>query len=226
VLWLLTTANILLGLAFSPITSAAKVRVVGALPSDQERIKNAVQAVKNKPALRGGAEKALEEIYRRPDLRSAKWSQNLFRRGLLELKYDRPVALLKGTTNTILTNTGQIAQTAEPIDGLPELALFPEALEPAAAFGSPYRGMKVADVCSRASSLEIANLWISVQANGAVCLNSGTTGRVLLGSPDSLDEKFEKLQSFLTQDPELLGKGNEIVLMVASRAVVRRLGAP
>lgn len=226
ILWLATTVNVAVGLAFSPVTAVARVRVVGALDSDRPRVTQAIQLLKNKPALRAGAERALEEVYRRPDVHSAQWSQNLFRRGLLELRYDAPVARLKGREKTVLTTSGQIAQTQEPIDQLPELAPFDLSLEPSVAFGTPYEGVKIADVCFRAATLGIANLSISVQANGAVCLNSGSTGRVLLGSPDDLDEKVEKLQEILSKQPNVLAEQKEIVLMVPSRGMVRPLGAP
>lgn len=226
ILWVAVATNVTAGLAFSPITSAAKVRVVGALPSDEARIRTAVQLVKGKPALRSGAERALEEVYRRPDLREAVWSQNLFRRGLLELRYDLPVARLSDPPNTILTGRGLFAQTQEAIEDLPRLELFDGARDPAAALGARFEGQKIADICMRASTLGIQNLWITVQENGAVCLNSGNTGRVALGSPDDLDSKFEKLQEVLTQRPKILEQNEEIVLLAPGKPMVRPLGAP
>lgn len=226
VLWTATVLNVIAGLALSPITSAAKVRVVGALPTDRDRIRSAVQAVKGKPALRGGAERTLEELYRRPDLRVADWSQNLFRRGLLVLTYDRPIAVLRGQKNTILTSRGQVTQTREHIEDLPEIEFFAAALQPSGSLGSAVEFVKVADVCSRASTLGIGKLWISVQENGGVCLNSGETGRVMLGSPDELDAKFEKLQGLLATQPGVLSEQKEIVLLAPAKAVVRPLGNP
>lgn len=213
-----------MGLAYSPITSAAKVRVVGALPTDEARVRQAVQLLKGKPALRGGAERALEEVYRRPDVRTAEWSQNLFRRGLLELRYDRPVARVSSPLHTILTARGLFAQTREPIDQLPELVLFAGARDPAASFGAKFEGQKIADICSRASTLGIQNLSITVQENGAVCLNSGRTGRVALGSPDDLDTKFEKLQDVLANQPKILESNQEVILLAPGKPMVRPLG--
>lgn len=224
VLWLATALNVAVGLTFSPVTSAAKVRVVGALPTDRERVREAVQGFRGKPALRSGSEKVLEQLYRRPDLRSAEWSQNLFRRGRLVLKYDPYVARFASPSNAVLTSRGQIAQTAEPIHNLPRLDLFEGARDPAAALSAPFEAVKVADVCYRAASLKLENLSVSVQANGGVCLNLGTTGRVSLGSPDDLDAKFEKLEQILAQEPGILGQRKEIVLLAPSRAVVRPLG--
>lgn len=225
VLWTAAVFNTAAGLAWSPITAVSKARVEGALPTDQDRIRLALQALAKKPALRGGAERTVEELYRRADVRSVKWSQNLFRRGLLEIRYDRPVARFASPPNAILTTRGQIAQTKEPIDALPVVTFFDGAREPAAAFGAPCETQKVADVCSRASSLGIENLSITVQANGAVCLNSGDSGRVALGSPDDLDTKFEKLQEILSSQPTLLSSRREIVLLAPSKPTVRPLGS-
>ena len=224
VLWIAAVANVSAGLAYSPITSAAKVRVVGALPTDEARIRQAIQKVQGKPALRGGAEKAIEEVYRRPDVRSAEWSQNLFRRGLLVLRYDQPVARLSDPPNTVLTARGLFAQTREPVDQLPELVLFGGARDVSVSFGAKFEGLKLADICSRASSIGIERLSITVQENGAVCLNSGKTGRVALGSPDDLDTKFERLQEVLAGQPKILDQNQEIVLLAPGKPMVRPLG--
>lgn len=226
VLWCLTVVNVLAGLAWSPMTSAAKVRVVGALPSDQERIREAVQRVKGKPALRDGAQAMLEAVYRRPDVRKVTWTQNLFRRGLLTVTYDPPVARLMGQPSTVLTARGQLSPTQEDVSGLPEVEFFALVRSPMATLGRPVELQRVADVCRRAVDLQIDNVSIQVQETGAVCLNSGKAGRVLLGAPDDLDAKFEKLDELLAGNPRLLTAGKEIVLIAPSKPTVRPMGSP
>ncbi len=224
ILWLATLINVSLGLAYSPITSAAKVRVVGAQPSDHERITAAIQGLHRKPALRGGAEIVIEQLYRKPDMRSVSFGQNLFRRALIELKYQPPVARIAGMPKTILTAQGTLCQTNEPIDALPELNLYPAALDPMATYGSSFEAVKLADVCMRAATLGIPGLTISALDSGAVCLNSGTTGRVALGPPDDLDAKFEALQKLLGAHPEVLTQNQEIVLLEPSKPFTRPMG--
>ncbi len=226
ILWVATIVNVIAGLALSPVTSASKVRVVGAYPTDMARLTTAIQGFRAKPALRGDGDRALEEVYRRPDVRTVQWSQNLFRRGLMTITYDRPVAAIRSMPTTILTSRGQIAQTREDIQDLPQVALFSAALQPVATVGFPFEPQKIADVCSRAATLSIDKLWISVQENGAVCLNSGDTGRVTFGLPDDLDGKFEKLQEILVSQPGILSQNKEIVLLASSKPAVRPLSSP
>ena len=56
-----------------------------------------------------------------------------------------------------------------------------------------------------------------------MCLNSGVTGRVVLGSPDDLDEKFEMLRTTLSQQPDLLAQGSELVLIAPNKPVKRAM---
>ncbi len=224
VLVMLTVANIAVGLAYSPITSATRVRVEGAYASDKDRIAEAVQLIRRKPALRSGAQPMIEQIYRRPDIRDVTFGQNLFRRGLVKVRYFAPVAQVVNMPRTILTAQGSICQTLEPIEGLPRLSWTPGGPTPTATLVERVESRKVADVCSRAATLKIAALEIVVLENGGVCLNSGKTGRVLLGPPDNLDEKFETLDRILDSQPTVLAENKEVVLIVPEKPMVRPLG--
>lgn len=224
VLVLLTVGNIFAGLAYSPITSATRVRIEGAYATDQARIAEAVQLVRRKPALRGGAATMVEQIYRRPDVRDVSFRQNLFRRGLVKIRYFAPVAQVADMPRTILTAQGSICQTQEPIDSLPRLSWSSGGPTPTATLVERIESRKVADVCSRAATLKIPALEIVVLDNGGVCLNSGKTGRVLLGPPDNLDEKFETLDRILASQPTVLAESKEVVLIVPEKPMVRPLG--
>lgn len=223
VLVALTLVNVGFGLAYSPITSATKVRVVGAYASDQERIKVAVQELRRKPALRGGAEVMIEQINRRPDVRSVEFGQNLFRRGRVSVRYYPPVARVAALPKSILTSQGTICQTQESIEDLPPLRFVGPSV-PTATLLERFESRKIADVCARAKTLRITRLEIVVLESGGVCLNSGTTGRVILGPPDDLDDKFEKLDEVLQQQPTVLNDRKELVLIVPSKPMVRPLG--
>ncbi len=224
VLVVLTFVNIAAGLAYSPMTSAVKVRVEGAYASDQARIREAVQLIRRKPALRGGGERMIERIYRRPDVRDVSFGQNLFRRGLVKIRYFMPVAQVVGMPKTVLTAQGSICQTQEPIDQLPPVRYSPGMSIPSATLVERVESRKVADVCARAATLGIEQLEIVVLESGGVCLNSGKTGRVILGPPDDLDEKFETLARALEAQPKLLKEQKEIVLIVPGKPMVRPLG--
>ncbi|HZH98026.1 MAG TPA: hypothetical protein VEX38_03570 [Fimbriimonadaceae bacterium] len=222
ILWLLALGNIGAGLWLSPITAAAKVRVVGALPSDQERIRGELQFLKRQPCLRVNRFAVEERALRRPLVREAEYTQNIFRRGRLKVSYYEPVALLENSPNVVLTAHGTLAIASDLPTDLPRLRAFPEATGPILAYAGNWQMKEVADTCIRASTnVAIKDLLVTVASNGQVCLNSSTKGRVILGFPDNLDEKFKALEDILTASPELLSQNKELNLTVPAKPVVR-----
>jgi hypothetical protein len=220
----LLVINVVAGLLFSPITAANHVNVVGAKPSDVKRIENELQWLKGRPCLRVNGESVEEQIMRRPDVHTAELSQNVFGRGELKVTYYEPVALVNGAKNVVLTKTGFLCAMPDPPAGLPALQLFDGGASPAFGVTTNWEPQKVADVCERAIKQGLVkNLSIGVTVSGQVCLNSGVTGRVVLGAPDELDEKFEKIRAILTAKPDLLDKGVQLVLTSPSKPVTSPL---
>lgn len=224
ILWALVIVNVALGLAFSPITAATRIRVVGAKPSDAERISKELQWLRDKPCLAVNGLSVEEQILRRPDVKSTELSRNIFGRGQLVVTYYEPVALVDGTKNTVLTDGGFLCQMPDVPEGLPTLKLFPDCARPSLGMSTSWEPARIADVCLRAVQQGIVkNLSITVTVGGLVCLNSGETGRIVLGSPYDLDEKFGKIQTILASQPDLLAQGKELVLIAPSKPVTRPL---
>src|SRR4051794_12816207 len=90
VLWLLVIVNVTAGLLFSPATSLTQIRVKGAQGSDFARITKELQWLKDKPRLTINTPSVEEQILRRPDVRSANLSCNIFG-SELKLAYYEPV---------------------------------------------------------------------------------------------------------------------------------------
>ena len=224
ILWPLAVANIIAGIIFSPVTAAAHVRVVGAMPSDYPRIEQDLQWLRDQPCVLVNNYSVEEQILKRSDIESATLSRNIFGRGQLQVRYYQPVAKVAGTSNVVLTEAGFLCETPDVPENIPLLQLFDGCAHPALGISTSWEPQKVADVCFRAAQLGIVNnLSISVSVGGVVCLNSGVTGRVVLGSPDELDEKFEMLRTVLSQQPDLLAQGQELVLIAPNKPVTRAL---
>jgi hypothetical protein len=223
-IWALVLVNLVAGLLFSPITSAAHIRVVGARGSDKKRIDRELDWLRDKPCLAVNAASVEEQVMRRPDVRAASLSRNIFRRAQLEISYYEPVALVQGTKNVVLTEGGFLAAVPDPDPELPSLMLAQEAGQPMLGLSSTWEPASVAAICQRASQQGLVkNLSITVTKSGWVCLNSGDSGRVVLGAPDDLDEKFEKIRAVLAVQPELLSQGKELVLIAPAKPVTRPL---
>jgi cell division septal protein FtsQ len=226
VIWFLVLINVALGLCFSPITGASHVRVIGARPSDESRITEELQWLKNKPCVVVLKQTVEQQIYRNPLVKNVDLSQNIFGRAELKTEYYRPVALLKNAKNCVLTENGVLCPEPDPPAGLPLLEVYPEGTGPDFAISMTWEPANLAAVCDRALKQGIIkNLSIVITRNGSVCLNSGVTGRVVLGAPDELDEKFDQIRTILTAQPNLMTQGKELVLVAPKRPVTRPMQA-
>src|SRR5579864_857868 len=162
ILWPLMIGNTVAGLLFSPITAATHVRVVGASPSDQPRIEEELQWLKDQPCLLVNNNSVEEQILKRPDVKTATLSRNVFGRGQLQLSYYQPVARVLGTEDTVLTEAGFLCRTADIPDGIPIVQLFDGCAHPSLGMTTSWEPKKVADVCLRAAREGIvSNLSIS-----------------------------------------------------------------
>jgi cell division septal protein FtsQ len=221
ILWLLVVVNLIVGLLFSPMTAATTVDIEGARGSDRQRLQRDLQWIQGQPALRADRRGLIEQIYRRPDVRSVEFSQNLLGKGSLKIVYHQPVATLAGVEGVALTEAGTLVATPDIPEGLPVIEPFPEALAPNLALGANWDPRKVADLCRRAAAMpQLENLVITVESRLRVCLNS-KNGRVVLGSADQLNDKFEKLEEILGHQPNLLSPGKELNLTAPAKPVTR-----
>lgn len=224
ILWILLVLNIAVGLFYSPITAVARVSVVGVPPGDQARVEGVLQSIVGIPCIRVNAAAVEEAIMKRPDVIKATLGRNIFGNGKLTVTYSPPVALVQGTKNLVLTQSGVMCVIPHPPANLPSLQLFAGATNSFVGLCSNWEMAQVAEVCKRAeNSGLVKDLSITVNLGGSVCLNSGATGRVVLGNPDGLDEKFDKLREVLAVQPDLLSQGRQLNLVAASKPVTSPL---
>jgi cell division septal protein FtsQ len=226
ILWLALGLNLAAGLLLSPATAVSRVRIEGAAEGETEaaRLNQALQKISDQPALRARTWTALEEVHRRPDVKTASLTVNLLGRGLLKVSYYEPVAVLTSNPNLSLSSEGTIIPSRPGSNDLPSVQLFPDALNAQATLSGGWEGKPVADICRRAEAARLPNVTVEVTQNGAVSLRLGKEARVVLGLPDKLDAKFERLAQVRAQDQRILTGGTELVLIAPDRPVVRKMG--
>ena len=228
ILWPLVVLSAVGGLLFSPVTAANHVRVFGAKTSDKERIAKELQWLKNKPCVTVNGASVEDQLLRRPDVRNVELSRSLLGSAQVTMEYYQPVALVKDTKDEVLTQDGFLCRMPDAPTDLPTIEIFPEAAGPSFGLSTVWEPKNVAETCERAFKQGIIkNLSITVTRNGSVCLNSGVTGRVVLGAPEELDEKFDEIRQILSSHPDLLAQGKELVLIAPKKPVTRPLqGTP
>jgi hypothetical protein len=216
ILWLLIGVNTALGLAYSPITSATQVEVVGARQSDQGRLRDALKGLADKPALSSKVG-VLADIHRRPDLYRAELSQNIFGRAKLTVTYDQPVAVLADRPNVVLTASGILAATTDIPENLPKLRLFEGAIDHLAAYSGRWNPREIADVCQRVSGTALDGTTVTVAASGNVRLQLRSGATVKIGAVEALAAKFEQLDRALEMRPDAFKRGVELNLVVPDK---------
>lgn len=225
VLWLVVVVNTIAGFAFSPITAATKVKVVGAMPSDQVRVEKAAKMLMDRPALRSPQNEVKVELFRRPDVRSAEVTQSIFGRAKIELKYDPAVAVLVGSPNLKLTESGLVAAVPEAPEGLPQLKLFAGALDPVSSISGRWEQKRVVQVCQRVAASNLPGTTVLVATSGSVRLQLKSGATVKLGNPEFLAAKFEALARALEMRQDVFKPGTEINLVVPDKPTVGKAEA-
>lgn len=219
---LLLTVNVVAGLAFSPITSAVRVRAVGVNDSDKARIYRAMQRLRDIPCARVNVSSIESLILTNPAIKSAKLSHNIFRQAVIEVEYLKAAAFVSGHPDLALSTDGIVYRTAQPTEGLVEIKLPAQSGKPILAFCSGWECQTLAQIAKKINrNKALENVVIEVYSKGLVCLNNRQGARVILGPTERLDEKFDKLQELLQEQPDLLLRAKEINLVSPSKPAAR-----
>lgn len=213
VLGVLLALNVALGLAFSPVTSIRRMRILGSQPHDKARLENLAKSLRGVPYLLVSTNTVESAVLAPRDVYSASLSHNLFGSAVLRVAYRQPVAALAGQPNIFMDDHGVLYGSPEAVPGLRQLALDPEYLQPAVALTLPWPSEVVADLCTKLNSFqELADGVVHVDTTGRLWISGDKTGKVDLGGPEQLDMKLRKLRQLLDDDPELLARVQSISL--------------
>jgi cell division septal protein FtsQ len=221
VLWALTFLNVAAGMAFSPITGANQVRVIGAKEFDKQRITRILGSLKDVPCVRVNGYSLEGAVLDLSEARSAELSRNIFQRAVLEVEYREPVARIFGQPGLALSSEGVLFRSQRLLKEYPLLKTPDRTQTPALAFCSPLTGKSLAHVCDNVRRLDqLQAVTVEVDSKGSVYLHNGFGTRVVIGPPERMDEKLTKLAEILRSRPEILRQAKELNLISPSRAVI------
>lgn len=225
VLFVVVMAVAWTGMMFSPVTAARIVRVEGASPEDQERIKAALQPLRNVPMLRTRGLEIQSRLGEPSYVKSVTMAQNLFGRVHVSLEYHVPIARLADSVGMCLAGDGTLFQPLVDAETeLPEVRLAEGLRRPQIGFFAAWSPRDTAEVAAHVKRLlPDRQVDILVELRGVLSLEIDGRSRVTLGSGDDLDLKFDKLRAIVQEDPGLVDRRVEINLTAPNRPVVRSL---
>jgi hypothetical protein len=193
------------GMLYSPITSISKYEVVGARPIDRPQIEHVMAQLKNVPWLKVNGQKIESDVTRIQAVDSAEYSQIIFGRGRLTVKYRTPIAVIKSNRKIGMDAKGVLFVTDELPKGLPVVVRPDSANEVPLTVLGPFPSGAIADLAVKARGIDpSAQLTIWFNRDGALCLNIGEAP-VIFGAADEIDKKLKALKEILEQEPDLLG---------------------
>jgi hypothetical protein len=207
ILWVAVCFNILLGLGFSPVTSIRRLRILGAQPHDQQRFSDLAQSLRGVPAFVVSKPKFEGAILASRDVYDAKLSRNLFGSSILRVQYRKPVAVLGGAPHVYMDEQGVIFASPEEYNGLRELDLDPEYMQPGVALTLPWPSQIVADLCIKLDTFDqLKGDAVHLDTTGRLLISRENSCTVDLGGTEQLEIKLAKLRRLLDDDPQLLGR--------------------
>lgn len=198
--------TLLLGIFFSPITAVSRVQVEGARPVDRQTIEGVLRKLNAIPWAVVNVRWVETRVQQIQAVEHARYSQNIFGRGRLEVVYRTPVARVKGKQSVAMDGAGVMFLSSEAAPDLPVVVRPDSAKDLPMTLAGGFPAGQVAELAIRAKQFAPqSNLVIWFNNRGAVCLNVGTC-LLILGSCDDLDAKFRALKKLIEQQPDLLGQ--------------------
>jgi len=211
--------NISLGLFYSPITAPTSFRVQGAAATDQNRIRQRLQTLKEEPFVKINLRRLESDLQLNPQIRAAHVTLNPFGRGIVRIEAREPIARIKELGSLCLGSDGALFRTLSPVQ-LPILQLPAEELALNLTFFSTWEPLAIAQMIPKFLAVLPKEKWtIVLDAKGGICFNSESKCRLILGDSYELDEKLEVLRTVLKEDPNLLHKSSAINLTAPENPV-------
>ena len=220
-LWGAVCINIVLGLLFSPVTAMNTLKVVGARAYDQERLVAVAQRIHKRPFLRVNANSVQSQVLENVEVASASYRANLFGRGVLEVRYRRPVALIEGGELYLSERGAVFASPTAPalrVTVVPPMAPGEKNL----SIIGGWQSGAAASMCDNISrKLPDRNWRLVITSTGIVELEPESGAKVILGSFDDSGKKIDKLVKILEDEPGILERVSSLNLSSPSNPVYR-----
>lgn len=220
-LWLLVAINLCVGLAISPATGLDRVRVEGAPIADRGRIERLLNDVAAVPVLRNQAGLLEAKVQAGEEIQSAKFRQNVFGRGLLEIVHRVPVAVIANRKSVLLGAEGRLYVGSSMPKGLPVLKLPEAELGPnLTIMGGPELRTLATGCDFLRKNLPNPSWNMELDARGMISLRTKAAGRIVLGSTDDLTPKLKRLQTIIENQPQILDRVKELNLTAPGNPVL------
>lgn len=207
------------GILYSPITSVTKVTAVGVRPSDRPQVDAILASLEKIPWIKVNGRAVETEVQRIQGIETANYSQIIFGRGRLEVKYRTPVARVRAEKPIGIDAKGVVFVTDALPANLPLVVRSESARELPLTVAGGYPAGSVAELAVEARKMfpkDELTIWFN--GKGALCLTVGK-GLVVLGSSEDLAKKLRTLEEVLTEQPDLLTKLESLNLTEPSHPV-------
>jgi hypothetical protein len=217
----LLIGNVAAGLLISPATAVRSVRVTGVRQEDEPFVRHVLQGLKDRPYFRIESRQIESRLLAAGHIRRVSLDRNLLGRGLLKVAYRDPVATLAGSGTLKLCGEGEIYGDGHTYVGLPEVELPPTASGANLSLAFPIELRPLATIAARLQRMGLADkATIVVEESGSISVRRPEGGRIVLGAAKDLDEKFEKVQAYLDENPGALSKIAELNATVPERLTI------
>lgn len=226
VLLFLLLVNLGVGVWLSPITSVKTLRIEGVEETRRGTYVRYAQTLKNRPALRINAREFESLVLKDPAVENVDFRRSPFGTAKVRIAYRTPIARILNAPGTVLSSDGVLYKVESRIWSLPGLELHPSSLTPSLTLFGPWPGEQIAQLIQNLPpGVPQKGLTITVDSEGAVCLNITQAARIVWGGADRLEEKLQALQSILTERPNLLQNVKELNLTEPTRPAFTPLGS-
>jgi hypothetical protein len=223
--------NVAAGWYYSSATAVSSIRVLGARPSDQSRLKEIFSEAKDTPFSRLNGSNFESLAMELPGTKSARLSRNPFGRATLAIEYERPVASIRVGDKTgdvmLLGEGGSVFRVAkdEDVTGLPEVRVAPKLEFSPLGLANQFDGEALIAILKPAES-RFGAAGYAVEVLAVNRFNVVIDGcRLELGNATKLEEKFAAYDALVRAYPTLLSDCESVIVtQPAKPACVPRAG--
>lgn len=231
ILWPFVIVNVAAGWYYSSATAVSSVRVVGARPSDQSRLKVILSETKDTPFSRLNGSNFESLAMELPGVSIARLSRNLFGRATLSIEYERPVAVIKASDGTgdsmLLGANGSVFMGAkdENLASVPEVRVAPKLEFSPLGLTNQFDGTALIAIL-RPAEARFGPAGYAVEVLAVNRFNVVIDGcRLELGNATKLDDKFAAFDVLVRTYPTLLSDCDSVIVtQPAKPACVPRPG--
>jgi hypothetical protein len=182
-------------------------------------VENIVQSLKGQPWKLINTDALLEEVESQPYVDHATYDTNVFGRSELHIFYRTPVARLAGHPDVYIDRIGQVFQLKAYTKPLPSLTVASNVLEPSGCITTGYDLVDTGKVAQMLTDRLPNYAWkVELDPRSVLFLQLEKGVHVVLGPPENLEAKIDKLSEILTKQAELWNV-REINLSVPNQPV-------